>query len=196
MGALSPGTLENEWKDVSTASNLFTEAISASRTCEDAGIPPWYCSCLDYVPVDIAFDHQLADLLATLVAEAARVMNSLVYSPVHRTQLCGKLEPSEIVEVFGIQANRYRELLKVVFRLKSRPEAKIIATYMISPRPYGSGIKPTHMADQYARPEPILYRGFYTYATILGLSRLDPFEGQCAVKARKQEVKADFCFCD
>jgi len=187
--------VESQWKDVSGASNLFTEAIDANRTCEEAGIPPWYCSCLNYVPVDRHFDPQLTHLLTTLVSEATQIMNNLVYSPPNGAQLCFKLEPSDIVEVFGIRANRYRELLKVIFTIKGRPEAKVIATFMISPRPYGSGIKPTHKSDQYAKPEPILYRGFYTYATILGLSRLDPFEGECAVEARRQGVKADFCFC-
>lgn len=169
--------------------------MSPDRTCEQAGIPPWYCSCLNYIPVDVTYDREVRELVERLVREATRVVNTLVYAPVNGEQVCKKVEPDQVVEVFGIKANRYRELLKLIFTVKERPGAKIIATYLISPRPYGSGIKPTHRAYQYARPEPIMYRGFYTYATILGLSRLDPFEGDCAMLARKQGVKADFCFC-
>lgn len=178
--------------------NLLTEEIPDNRTCSEAGIPVWYCSCLSFQEIEVGKDRELAKMLDTLVDISVHTMNSQVYTAhgLNKGYGCQRIEAAELRNAYGVQASSHQEILKVVFGVKNSAKASFAATFTLGPYPFGVGKKWELSMWKYQLPLPVLYRGVKSYLNLILLSRIDKFEGPCEVSSVKLGLKADFCFCN
>ena len=177
--------------------SIFSESIPLNRTCSDANIPVWYCSCLSYQPIDFQYNTELAEVVRVMMDLTVYAMNSMVFAN-EKTEvgrLCGRIEGKKVEEAYGVKATEFSEIVKIVFSVGNKEEGKFTATFLLSPRPIGHGLRRHQSNRQYLDPTPYHYRGYQTYLSIITISRIDPFEGPCASAARQLLLKPDFCFC-
>jgi hypothetical protein len=180
--------------------NLYTEEIDINRTCKDARIPIWHCSCINFQDIDLSYAHssnkELYYLLSYITDYAIYIINKEAYSTysLYPGSACQKVELLHIDRAFGFSYDNMSELIKIQFSVRNQKNASFTALFLISPRPYDS-LDKTQNDYYYGRLESYLYRGYLSYFKMINLSRMDPFEGTCAEFARRMEVKPDFCFC-
>lgn len=179
------------------AYNLLTELIPDNRTCSEAGIPVWYCSCLSFQEIDLACSPELTQMLHRLIDISIHTINSQVYVShgLSKGFGCEKVEGGELRSAYGVQASSHQEIVKVVFGVKNRASAIFAATFTLGPYPFGVGKKWEMSMWKYQLPIPVLYRSVKSYLNLILLSRIDKFEGPCEVASVKLGLKADFCFC-
>ena len=177
--------------------SVFSEAIPGNRTCSEANIPAWYCSCLSYQAIDLNWDKDLAEVVRVMADLTIFAMNSMVFANEKTISghLCQKIEVNKVEEAYGVKATDFSEIVKIVFSVKNTQEGRFTATFLLSPRPIGHGLRRHQSNRQYLDPTPYHYRGYRTYLSVITISRIDPFEGNCASAARKLALKPDFCFC-
>lgn len=178
--------------------NILLEPIPDNRTCQDAGIPVWYCSCLNFQDIELGpWNAELEDILRLVVDLSVSTMNSEVYAVKGKNKAfaCQQLQAGEILNAYGVQASPYEEILKVVFSVKNSATASFTATFTLSPYPMGVGKKWQLSMWKYDLPVPVMYRGVKSYLNLILLSRVDKYEGPCESACIKLGVKAEFCFC-
>ena len=179
------------------AYNLLTELIPDNRTCSEAGIPVWYCSCLSFQEIDLAYSPELTQMLHRLIDISIHTINSQVYVShgLGKGFGCEKVEGGELKSAYGVQASSHQEIVKVVFGVKNSASASFAATFTLGPYPFGVGKKWEMSMWKYQLPIAVLYRSVKSYLNLILLSRIDKFEGPCEVASVKLGLKADFCFC-
>jgi hypothetical protein len=177
--------------------NILTEHIPDNRTCSEAGIPVWYCSCLSFQEIDLTWNSALTQILYLVIDISIHTMNSQVYSAhgLSKGYGCQKVEAGDLRSAYGVQATSHQEIVKVVFGVKNSPTASFAATFTLGPYPFGVGKKWEMSMWKYQLPIPVMYRGVKSYLNLILLSRIDKFEGPCEVASVKLGLKADFCFC-
>lgn len=175
--------------------NLLTETLPTNRTCLDAGVPVWYCSCLEMEGLPL--DDRYKSLTDYSVAYAIELMNREVYSKFtgNKASICEKLTGGRTLSLAGMNATDTDQLFRVDFSVGNKVDSQFSATLLVSPNPYQGAVK-SHQEKYYLGGiEPFVFESSRNFVKVIALSRVDTFEGPCEDKSRKAGLKADYCFC-
>ena len=177
---------------------LFQEKIKDSRTCEDAGIPPWCCACLPTTRISGELIHtwgrgEMERVLLLVVNEAIRLMNEQVATPkIMPGVICQKLNFDYIVKAYGSIVGRKTEEIQVEFRVKESLSARFEAFAII-------GSDDDHQLMDQSRERnnfvPNVYQDVKVRVRLIDIIRKDKYKGPCEVVSRRQGLKAEYCLC-
>ena len=183
---------------LNNAIDLFREDSPANRTCEDASIPPWYCSCMLFEPIDMSAVTPASDNLNSLVYEvtnqALRIINrgTRTSPSLPDGLLCEKLELDTIGKANGLNLGPSLELLKVEFYVKQHKSVKFEILAVVGAELFADLLQLDR--DRYELT-PAIYNGYQVKLRILGVERKDSYAGECEMVARTNNVRAEFCVC-
>jgi len=173
--------------------NLLTEKIRDNRTCEEAKIPPWHCSCLELKEINLAqiTDSEMKTLLNFLASHAISLFNEETYSlrRSFKGNLCVKLHLSRIEAAYGVRLTSMSEELKLELSVSESPSFRIEVTFLIT-----SNYKQDKDANQPFLP--LLYNGHRKSARLLTSMRLDRYVGPCEAAARARDLNPEYCVCE
>lgn len=195
-----PNFIDIPQEDEVTNYSLYSEEIDIDRSCMDARIPAWYCACVNFKDIDLKYareeNKELHDLLHYITEYAIFIMNKETYSgySIYTGRACQKIQLKKIDRAFAFAYNSMSELIKIQFTVTNQMNASFTALFLLSPQPWAS-VKKHQSFYSYGRLESYMYRGYMQFFKIINLSRMDPFEGECASYARSLNIKPDFCFC-
>ena len=178
---------------LSNAYILHREKIPDWRTCENASIDPWYCSCLappEEIPPFLLHSNGAGDLerLVTEIAEETvlllneQVTTSATLPP---GLLCHTLHFHYVQKAYGYSLSRQLEQIKVQFAIQELTSALIEVTAMVSS-------PSTH--SQYSSL-PYTYQGYPVLIRIITFARKDAYAGHCEDVSRAIGFNAEFCIC-
>lgn len=181
------------------AVNMYKEKVADSRTCWEAGIPAWHCSCLVLVPISEAIirgedrnQGELTDLLGFLAEDAISYFNSLVYTPIgmHKGGLCMKLTVRRTIRAYGLQLDPMMEELKLEISVNELETARFEVLYLVS-----SAADFTTLTEEGFPVRSMVYNGYRKQIRMLSFSRLDKYAGPCEQLARLWDLEAEVCIC-
>ena len=174
------------------AFNLFTEKIRDNRTCEEAKIPPWHCSCLELRELNLAevAQTELGELLTSLASHAVAVFNEEAYSVKHSSKgtLCVKLHLNRVEAAYGVRLTSMTEELKLEISVLESASFRMEVTFLVT-----SNYKQVTEANQLLLP--VLYNGYRKSVRLLTSMRLDRYVGPCEAAARALELNPEYCIC-
>lgn len=172
--------------------NLITEKIRDNRTCEEAKIPPWHCSCLELKEINLAeIEHsELKIALNLLALHAISLFNEEVYSvkSSFKGNLCVKLHLNRIEAAYGVRLTAMSEELKLELSVSESSSFRIEVTFLLT-----SNHKQGKDANQPFLP--LLYNGYRKAARLLTSMRLDRYVGPCEAAARARDLNPEYCVC-
>ena len=178
--------------------DLFREDSPITRTCESAGIPVWYCSCLLLEPIDISAggltSNHFSDLVTAVSEYALYIINRETHSSPYLPEgyLCEKLTLESIGKPSGLNIGRSLELIRVELYVKQHKNVKFEVLAVV-----GAQFKSDLMRLEWDRYEllPFIYNGYQASIRIVGIERKDSYAGQCEAVSRVRSVRAEFCVC-
>lgn len=181
------------------AVNMYTQRVEDNRTCQEAGIPAWHCSCLVLIPISEAIlrgedrnQAELTELLRFLAEDAISYFNSLVYIPVgmHKGGLCRKLTARGTDRAYGLQLDPMMEEIKLEFGVNELETARFEVLYLVS-----SAADFTTITEEGFPISSLIYNGYRKQIRMLSFSRLDKYSGPCEQLARSFDLEAEVCIC-
>lgn len=177
--------------------DLFTEKIPNNRTCNDAAIQPWYCSCLVLTEVDdkvLKKDHELKALVSAIVDAALASINSDIYSPsfMSYATICKKLTFRSIEKIYAVRYSNVLEQLQVQFRVSESDTAVFEAFTVVGTDLYNYMMRPS---KNKVPSTSYVYRGYKTKILIIGIQRKDAYAGPCETLSASYNLRADLCVC-
>ena len=192
-GGIEPG------EELYPAVNMYTMKAEDSRTCQQTGIPPWYCSCLVLIPIpasivagEVNSHAELTKMLRFIADDAVAYFNSLVYRSVHRNkgEICQKMHLKNIERAYGLQLDPMMEEIKLEFTISELETARFEVLYVLS-----SGVDFTTITEDGYPTSSLLYNGYRKKTRMLSYARLDKYGGKCEEVARREELEAEVCVC-
>jgi len=181
------------------AVNLYTQRVQDNRTCQEAGIVPWHCSCLVLVPISDGVvqgvdpaQSELTGVLRFIVEDALAYFNSLVYSSrgLGKGAVCRKLSARRVDRAYGLQLDSMMEEIKVEFSINELASARFEVLYLLS-----SGVNFLSLTEDGFPVNSLLYNGYRKQTRMLSFSRLDKYSGPCEQEARARDLEAEVCIC-
>jgi hypothetical protein len=167
-----PYGLKVESHEVFPAFNLYTHKIPSSRSCQDAGIPLWHCSCLELIELETEiFDRHNAkykanhpvtgelDWLLNLFAESTIThINDRVYTPkgAYAHSFCQRLTLSRIVKAYALNLDPNLEEFKLELTVKEKVGVRFEVTLLIST---AKEVLESSSVEGFAA-QPIVYNGY------------------------------------
>lgn len=194
-----PYAREEPEDELFPAVNLYTQRVQDNRTCQEAGIPPWHCSCLVLVPIPESVTRgldpvqgELTALLRFIVEDAVAYFNSLVYIShgLGKGQVCRKLSARGVDRAYGLQLDSMMEEIKVEFSINELASARFEVLYLLS-----SGVDFLSLTEDGFPVNSLLYNGYRKRTRMLSFSRLDKYSGPCEQVARALDLEAEVCIC-
>lgn len=175
--------------------NFLAEPLPLNRTCHDAGIPVWYCSCLELKSLNL--NSHYGPLAEYLVAFAIELMNREVYATRTRPigSVCQKIEDGKVLSIAGMHATNEDQLFRVDFSVGNKADSQFSATMLLSPHPYEGAVKRWQEMYYMGGIDPFAFESSRNFVKVIALSRMDKFEGPCENLSRKEGLKPDYCFC-
>lgn len=174
--------------------SLFSELLPLNRTCVDAGIPVWYCSCLELK--SLSLNEHYRPLAEYLVAYAIELMNREVYSKYdRRLTVCEKITGGKVLSLAGMHATQTDQLFRVDFTVANKHDSQFSVTMLLSPHPYDGAVKSWQEKYYLGGIDPFAFENNRNFVKVIAMSRMDKFEGPCEDISRKAGVKPDYCFC-
>lgn len=206
-----PSGLALDSDELFPAFNLYTQKIPNSRSCQEAGIPLWHCSCLellelepeiydkmhkDYVPSH-PVTWELEWLLYTLAEATITHINEQVFTPknVYSHSICRRLSLGSILKAYALNLDVNMEEFKLEVSVKESEGVRFEVTILMS------------TAKDYFEPsdegfpvQAIVYNGYRKLfrvraRQILNLSRRDKYAGTCELVASKLSLDQELCVC-
>jgi hypothetical protein len=187
------------------AIDLYTEKAANGRTCEDIGIPPWYCSTYVLEAVPYAIYNQsiptsalnqssveTRNMIETAVAETIFIMNSESYGSFLDVKLCQKLSLRSIELVISHEVPSQGVVIKIVFTIHENLAARFDAWFLLTPTCMTE--TPTHEFTNYP-PFLVYYNSEKYCGKLINTFRTDEYKGECEALAREAEINAEFCIC-
>mmetsp|Transcript_33360 Transcript_33360/g.58498 ORF Transcript_33360/g.58498 Transcript_33360/m.58498 type:complete len:682 (+) Transcript_33360:466-2511(+) len=175
--------------------NILVEPLPLNRTCQDAGVPVWYCSCLELKSVELN-EHYLG-LAEYLVDYAIELMNREIYSKNDRPigTVCEKIWGGKVLSLAGMKATNTEKIFRIDFSVGNKADSQFSATMLLSPQPYNGAVKSWQEKYYLGGIDPFAFESTRNFVKVISLSRMDKFEGPCEDLSRKEGLKADYCFC-
>ena len=179
--------------------DLFREESPLNRTCESAGIPPWYCSCMLFEPIDMSGgSSDSSDSLSQLVYSVAEyslyIMNRETHSSpsLPSALLCEKLTLGGISKPSGLNIGRSLELIRVEVYVKQHKQVKFEVLAVVGAV---MGADLLRLEDDRYELFPFVHNGYQVNVRVVGIDRKDKYAGECEAVANNQHIKAAFCIC-
>jgi hypothetical protein len=177
--------------------DLFTEKVPNNRTCNDAAIQPWFCSCLVLTEVEqdlLDTDQELSNLVRAVVDSALLAINTEVYSPhtMPSARLCKRLSLESVAHVYAVKYSNVLEQIQVQFRVAESSSALFEAFAIVGTDLYNYIMRPSKNKVPLTS---FTYRGYKTKILILGLQRKDAYAGPCEVLSASFNLRSDLCIC-
>lgn len=179
---------------------LHKEKIPDWRTCQNAIIDPWYCSCLavaeEIPPLTLHTNGQgfLDQLLVEIAEETVNLINQLIYTSVQLSQglICQKLHFHYIRKAYGYRINSKTEQFQVEFAVKELDSARIDTIAMVT-SDHKHGIYDS--SSVHFLIKPYIYEGFPVDIQVITFSRKDAYAGPCETVSASSGLNAEFCIC-
>jgi len=177
--------------------DLFTEKIPNNRTCNDAAIKPWFCSCLVLTEVEdsiLSTDREFKSLVHAIIDTALASINSDVYSPkfMSYAKICKKLSFLAIEKVYAVRYSNVLEQVQVQFRVAESETALFEAFALVGTDLYNYMMRPSKNKVPLTS---YIYRGYRTKILIIGIQRKDAYAGPCEVLSASFNLRSDLCIC-
>jgi hypothetical protein len=154
---------------------------------------------MEYTQIDYTKDTELTNLANFLAIESISTMNSVSYAAPqnHNQPLCGQAEIDAIHSFEILKIDVQDELVRIGFSVKNKANSSISSTFLVSPVSLMERVIPKkHYKLYYDSSEAIsVFREYRIYAKLVGIERIDKFEGPCEQQARSLQLVPDFCFC-
>jgi hypothetical protein len=175
--------------------NFLVEPLPLTRTCADAGIPVWYCSCLELK--DLELDNKYEPLGEYLMDFAIEIMNREVYTKRDRPAgtVCQRITGGSLMSIAGMHATNIDQLFRLEFSVNNKADSHFSATMLLSPRPFESALKSQQEKYYLGGTDPFAFEHSRNFVRVIALSRMDKFEGKCEDVSRAAGLKPDYCFC-
>jgi hypothetical protein len=175
--------------------NFLVELLPVTRTCADAGIPVWYCSCLELKNLQLNIKY--GPLAEYLMDFAIEIMNREVYAKQNRPAgtVCQKVPGGSLMSIAGLHATDIDQLFRIEFSVYNKADSHFSATMLLSPRPFESALKSSQEKYYLGGTDPFAFEYSRNYIRVIALSRMDKFEGKCEEVSRAAGLKPDYCFC-
>ncbi|CAG9326170.1 unnamed protein product [Blepharisma stoltei] len=188
--------------------NIFKEKIDDNRRCEDAEIPPWYCSAyvLDQMPTYFynkndpyysrrnSTEKELGDLVNKIGLETVSLLNQNVYTPSRydKGNLCKKLTFKEVtLTIYNVMKNS-NIIMKLIVKVNESEKA-LFDSWIIISEQYDLNT-PEGETENYT-PFPIVFNGRRLFAKLINVFRADKYGGTCEELAREAELNPEHCLC-
>jgi hypothetical protein len=173
--------------------NLFTEKINRKRTCTDALIEPWDCSCLPFYPLtDI--DEDVQNLINELGEYVVHILNheSYVSYTASKGSICKQLSFKKAEKIYVQPFSNVEEVIRFEIRVQESKSFQLQANILVS----SYDDRRMEYSEYQYNPEPYVFRGVPLQYRIINTSRLDRYAGPCEVKSRAHGIRAESCVCD
>jgi hypothetical protein len=164
-----PYGLALDSEELFPAFNLYTQKIPNSRSCQEAGIPLWHCSCLELMELESEIydksspkyqnnhpvTRELEWLLGTLAEAALTHINEQVFTPKRPHSICKKLSLDRILKAYALNLDPNLEEFKIELAVKQQTGVRFEVTFLVSTAEDNLEAS----AEGYA-VEPIVYNGY------------------------------------
>ncbi|CAG9325566.1 unnamed protein product [Blepharisma stoltei] len=169
-----------------TTYNWFTDYIPDNRTCEDAGIPVYWCICQPFI--EITHNQNLEDFtyLTNNIIEIFNTENK-IYNQTEKT-ICQKLNLNKSVYI-GKLVDGDIDYYKIKFTVQEKESALLEVIVKLS-RNY---IEKKEL--EYFNVKNIVF-GEMRYYNIMSVNRLDSYESVCKSEIIKNKFDPTYCICD
>ena len=175
--------------------NLFTEKAFLNRTCEEIGISPFDCSCLDVEEItDIDTSSEFYELILNVIEAGLYKMNSVVHLiSSGYYHICKKLTFNKILNIYGTMINNKVESLRIKFSINEDHNAIFEVFSFIG----SDNESPVLIPGRSKGPvTTYVYRNHKVRIKIVGVIRIDTYSKFCDNLARSLKIKPEYCICD
>ncbi|CAG9327038.1 unnamed protein product [Blepharisma stoltei] len=179
-------------EDTKHGINLLKEVVPKERTCNDAGINPWDCSCTEMKIIKNP-DAELKGLIERMADLLQFTINSEAYASAKHKKgnICQKIEVNEIEKVYNFQISNVEEFFKLEVSVKNHHSVKFQSSILVSSE---NSDRLDYDPIKY-NVETDSFRGAPIKLRILTISRLDKYAGPCELKAIQAGLRGDTCIC-
>jgi hypothetical protein len=165
--------------------SLFMEKAPNNRTCEDVGVPAFWCSCLKFVEVKERFDQVVFKITQALIdsinEEAFRHRGNNLGA------VCKKLNLKKIVKVWVLTTDE--EFYKIQFEVREKEGVLFESVAVLTWKNY----RQRNPSDSYQQV-PFFDHGKRTL-NIMFVRRVDSYAGKCEDLAKRFSIRPEICIC-
>lgn len=175
--------------DKDSSISLLLEKIHNDRTCEEAGIPAFWCSCLPFTEVDYTSYENMESFITEIANDIIYHINEEVYSSKSGGyhHICQKISLKSINKLWYLSTKE--EYYKLQLSIKESPEVVFEGVVLITHKPYRSrSVKDSFTVNPY-------YTSGKKRSKIMYIRRVDSYAGPCEVIARSKRISAELCIC-
>ena len=172
--------------------DLFREIIPEDRSCEDAGIPIWYCAT--YAPVSVSKEVLFGNKELTsqelmekkIVFEVLRRIIEFINKKSYRSVemplgfLCEEVSANEISSANFLMISKKHYIVRVVFNLNESTQAE-----------YDGWVELKDIGE-----DPIIFNGEKLYTSMIHIARFDKHRNPCELQLKELGFDSEYCICD
>ncbi|CAG9331296.1 unnamed protein product [Blepharisma stoltei] len=193
--SIAHGWMGRFFSDDFDAVFLLKWEVDQWRTCWDAGISNWLCSCNEFYTYDkLKFDseyeeNEFKELAEYLAEESVFTMKERLYASVSRNSICKDFSLGDIISVHYLRIYKTKFMLKIVFSVEEKPTVKFeVLVFVASDFLYGVDESSYPIQAVYLKSRKAMFRIQY-------INRLDKYEG-CEDQAIKIGANPQYCLCE
>ncbi|CAG9325562.1 unnamed protein product [Blepharisma stoltei] len=169
-----------------TTYNWFTEYVPDNRTCEDAGIPIFWCCCKSFKEIKEDMNSENFRKLTNSVIEVFNTENN-IYSIWMKT-MCLKLNLNQNTYI-GKLEDEDLDYYKIKFTIKEKESAMLEVIVRLS-----SWYIQKHESEYFSVKS--IDFGQMRFFNIMNVNRLDSYDSICKEKIIQQKYDPTYCICD
>ncbi|CAG9325565.1 unnamed protein product [Blepharisma stoltei] len=169
-----------------TTYNWFTDYIPENRTCEDAGIPVYWCGCQPFIEITENQNSEEFTYLTNNIIEVFNTENN-IYDHSKKT-ICQKLHLNNNTYI-GKLVDGDLDYYKIKFTVQEKESALLEVIVRLS------RWRIEKEESEYFEVKNIGFRGM-RYYNIMNINRLDSYESVCKNEIIKNKFDPTYCICD
>ncbi|CAG9325559.1 unnamed protein product [Blepharisma stoltei] len=169
-----------------TTYNWFTDYIPDNRTCEDAGIPIYWCGCQPFKEIKDDINSEKFVYLTNSIIETFNTENKIHRKPVKN--ICQELHLNKNTYI-GKLKDRDEDYYKIKFTVLEKESALFEVIVRLSQ--FWTDKK----ESEYFNVKSIDFDGKRFY-NIMNINRLDSYDGICKDEIVKNRHDPTYCICD
>lgn len=169
--------------------SVLLEKAKNDRTCEEVGIPAFWCSCLPFTQVNYTDYEHMEDLVLDLAEDVVYNINEDVYSSKSGGyhHICQKISLKSVLKLWYLGTKE--EYYKLQISINESPDVIFEAVVLLTHKNYRSrSVKDAFTVNPY-------YATGKKRSKIMYIRRVDSYAGPCEVIARSKRISAELCVC-
>jgi hypothetical protein len=169
--------------------SVLLEKAKNDRTCEEVGIPAFWCSCLPFTQVNYTDYEHMEDLVFDLAEDVIFNINEDVYSSKSGGyhHICQKISLKSVLKLWYLGTKE--EYYKLQISINESSHVIFEAVILLTHKSYRSrSVKDAFAANPY-------YATGKKRSKIMYIRRVDSYAGPCEVIARSKRISAELCVC-